>query len=77
MRIPTLKRTRPNVRKRAAAAGGLVLAAGGAALALSRGTRALIDGKGRAAANAVKPSPEREYDDVTLARAADAPGPGT
>jgi hypothetical protein len=69
MRVPIPRKTkRPDIRKQAAAAGGLLLAAGGAAVAFSRGARAFIGGKTRAAANAVTPSPARDYDDVTLAR---------
>ena len=48
-------------------AGAAVAAAGGFLLLTRRG-RALLFGKTKAAANAITPSPARDYDDVTLAR---------
>src|SRR4051812_15113358 len=71
MRVPVLSRkTNPTdeILRRAGAVAGGVVGFGALALGASRGARALVAGKARAAANAVTPSGKREYDDVTLAR---------
>jgi BON domain len=71
MHVPGLNRkTNPTaeIAKRAGAAAGALVALGGVAMAATRGGRALLFGKARAAANAVTPSGKREYDDVTLTR---------
>jgi hypothetical protein len=55
------------VRRAGTVAAGAV-AVGAAGAAATRRGRALLFGKGRAAANALTPSAPRDYDDVTLAR---------
>ena len=68
MRIPNPRKQSDDVKRKAAAAAGLLVAAGGTAIAVTRGGRKFVTGKGRAAVNAVTPSPKHDYDDVTLAR---------
>jgi osmotically-inducible protein OsmY len=70
MQVPGFNRkTNPTaaIAKRAGFIVGGVAAAAGVAVAATRGGRALLAGKTRAAANAVTPSPGRDYNDVTLA----------
>ena len=71
MRVPglTSKRHSPaDVARKAGAVAGGALAVGAAGVAATRGGRAFLFGKARAAANKVTPSPSRDYDDVTLTR---------
>ena len=67
-----LPKSRARARKQAALAKAApiagIAAAAGALVFVSRRLRALVAGKSKAAANAVTPSPARDYDDVTLAR---------
>ena len=71
MRVPVLSKKpdpRAEFAKRAGAIAGGAVAIGAAGIAATRGGRALLFGKAKAATNAVTPGGTKEYDDVTLAR---------
>ena len=62
------KRRKKQATVRGTGLAGAAVAAAGGFLLLTRRGRALLFGKTKAAANAITPSPARDYDDVTLAR---------